>query len=116
MRILEVVSCGLLVFAAARGGEVNEADPYAISVVQVALKMRSAGHKFILSQTQKHLARLGDGVSIALLKILDGQDLTIPQMVSEVLPIIRDSFAQPELISIEVDKKPKITLFLLNSL
>ncbi len=36
--------------------------------------------------------------------------------MKDFLPIIRDSFGRPELISAEVDKKPKVTLLLLDYL
>jgi len=52
-------------------------------------------------------------VSIALLKILDEQDLTNPSIVEALLPLIRESFSYPSIISIDVNKKPSVTLFLL---
>jgi len=94
----------------------EEPDSYSISVVKKALKMRAGGQIFISSQTQKYISRLGDAVSIALLKILGEQELMNPESIESFLPIVRDSFDQPQMISIESDKQPKVTLFLLNHL
>jgi hypothetical protein len=60
--------------------------------------------------------RLGDSVSIALLRILDEQELVDPKTVQTFLPLIRDSFSYPPIIALQVDKKPKVTLFLLKYL
>jgi hypothetical protein len=81
-----------------------------------ALAMRSEGRTVIISVTQKQLARLGDGVSVAMLKILDQHELRDAQKVRDILPIIRDSFAEPQFIAVEADRKPKVTVFLLNYL
>ena len=98
------------------GGQSEESDHYSLRVVQAILRLRSGGQKFIFSQNQKSLARLGDGVSIAILKLLDEQDLKNPQVIRDFLPIIQQGFSQPELISLEADRKPSVTLFLLNFL
>ena len=61
----------------------------------------------------KQLDRLGDRVSIALLKALGEEELKNPQKIRTSLLLIRKSFSFPTLISITEDKKPKVTLFLL---
>jgi len=61
----------------------------------------------------KQVNRLGDRVSIALLKILEEKDFQSPQTVKSVLQLIRHSFLFPQLISIPADKEPRVTLFLL---
>jgi hypothetical protein len=94
----------------------EDADAYSVGVVKDALAMRSGGQIAIRSWSQKHLSRLGDGVSIALLKILEESDLKNFERVRDLLPIVRDSFSQPQFISIEADKKPKVTLLLLDHL
>lgn len=114
MRTLLILSAVSLLLAIALGGQEKPPTPYAINVVQSALRTRSGGQKFILSQTAKSLARLGDCVSIALLKILEDRELTSPDKVRDFLPLIRDAFSHPEIISIEADKSPRVTLFLLN--
>lgn len=114
LRILLFLFCVTLFLASTLAGQENPPTPYAINVVRSALRARSDGHKFILSQTAKSVARLGDCVSIALLKILENRDLTNPDKVRDFLPIVRDAFSHPEIISIEADKNPKVTLFLLS--
>jgi len=61
----------------------------------------------------KQVNRLGDRVSIALLKILEEKDFQNPQTVRSSLQLIRHSFLFPKLISIPIDREPKVTLFLL---
>ena len=39
--------------------------------------------------------------------------MTDPGVVRDFLPIIENAFAQPELIEIEANRKPAITMFLL---
>ena len=94
----------------------ESSDPYSIRLVSFELSMRSGGRKFRHSFTQKGLHRLGDGVSVALLKIFDKEQLTDDKTARSILPIIRDSFSHPQMISVEVDKSPKVTLFLLDYL
>lgn len=116
MRLLILLCASALGLTASFGKQSDEGDPYSLNTVQFELRMRSGGKRVTHSWTQKQLARIGDGVSIALIKILDERDLDNPQIVSDFLPIIRDSFAQPQLISEEVNKKPKVTLVLLRYL
>ncbi len=113
MRVLALISCVLLAFAASRS---EGAEDDSISVVRTALKLRATGQKIVLSHIQKYIPRLGDRVSIALLKILNEQDLEDPQTVRRFLPIIREAFDSPHFISIQEDREPKVTLFLLKHL
>lgn len=66
-----------------------------------------------LSTAMKRVTWLGDGVSIAILKILSPESLFDPKTVSDILPIIRDSFSNVNAIRRESDRNPRITLFLL---
>jgi len=66
--------------------------------------------------SEKILNRLGDRISIALLKILDEKDLENPMEIRRILPLIHDAFAFPKIISIPEDRSPKVTLFFLKSL
>jgi hypothetical protein len=116
MRIALLVFCLVLIPTVLLDGQSEAPDPYSIGLVKFELQMRSGGRKVIHGFSQKGLVRLGDGVSDAILKILDDQELTRPDAVRNFLPIIRDSFAEPRLISIEADKTPRVTLFLLDYL
>lgn len=111
-----ILCLAILAFVAISVGQATDEDPYYLRVVKNALAMRSGNQIVIQSWSQKQLARLGDGVSIALLKILDEQDLANPQTIRAMLPIIRDSFVEPQFIAIEENRNPRITLFLLSCL
>jgi hypothetical protein len=103
-------------FTMPQGDESDKTDPYSLQTVGFELRIRSGGLYVVHSWTQKRLARLGDAVGIALLKILSTQDMQSLQTVKGLLPIVRDAFAQPDFISVESDKNPKVTLFLLDYL
>jgi hypothetical protein len=105
-----------LMFVASGGDDTSEGDPYSTRVVQFELKMRADRVKFINAATQKQLHRLGDGVSIALIKILGEKDLVDPKKVKSFLPMIQEAFAYPDLIIKEMDKKPTVTIVLLKYL
>ena len=109
--------CGILTMAMLVplvGEDLERPDPYSLSVVQFVLKMRSGGRKIVFTPAQKQLYQMGDGVSIALIKILDEKDLTNPKIVKDALSIIVDGFEEPQLISLEMDTKPNATLLLLH--
>jgi len=110
--VLRVLPALLLLAGAAHGQSMT--DPYSLNLVSTELKVNSSGRRVIRSWSQKRLVELGDGVSVALLKLVADSDLRDPEKVGDILPIIRDAFSQPELIAIEVDKKPTVTVFLLN--
>jgi hypothetical protein len=114
MRPLILFCCAILMCAASSRGQSDEHDSYSISIVEAAIKSASQGTS--LSQPQKNLLRLGDATSIAIVKLLSEGDLSNPQIVESFLPVIRQSFSYPQLISVDVDKRPKVTLFLLKYL
>lgn len=116
MRISAMLCCLLAFCAAMSGDKTKMSDPYSVSLIKFELSMRSGGRKMIHSYAQKGLYRLGDGASVALLKTLEAEALKNPQTVREILPIIRDSFSQPEQIEADTDQNPKVTIFLLNHL
>ena len=89
----------------------EESDPYSVQLLRVAMKTRSEG--IFIAKVQTHMARMGDKVSIALLKDLSESELLDPNKVEEYLPIIQESFSQPQFIEVEIDKRPKVTMFLL---
>ena len=122
MPVATVLSCVLILFGAHWGQSAEPvqgpegSDPYSLELVRFSLRMRSGGKKYIQSTIQKQLTRLGDKVSVALLKILDEHQLADSQIVRDLLPIVRDAFSVPELISSEEDKQPQVTRFLLKHL
>lgn len=116
MRIAIMMFLLLVPFVAVLSAQSGSDDPYGMDLVAFELKMNSEGRRVTHGFSQKRLIELGDRVSIALLKILNPPDLKDPEKVKGFLPIIRDSFAFPEAISVESDKRPRITLFLLDYL
>jgi hypothetical protein len=114
MKLIITILFGMLCLPISTVGQFEEADPYSVKLVQAALRTRSGG--LTIAKVQTHLARMGDAASIALLKIFNEAELEDPHIVEVFLPIIRDSFSQPQLISVDIDKKPMITLFLLKQL
>jgi len=104
----------LLTFAIPLNGQLNEADPYSIDFVHKALSLHSQG--IYVSFVEKNIPRRGDQISIALLKIFTDVELSTPEIVRSFLLLIQQSFSQPEAISMDIDKKPRVALFLLNYL
>lgn len=114
MRVFVTLCSMLLTFAIPLNGQLNEADAYSINFVQKALSLHSQGIYF--SVVEKNIPRRGDQISIALLKIFTDDELSNQQTVRSFLPLIQQSFSQPEAISMDIDKKPRVALFLLNYL
>jgi hypothetical protein len=86
-------------------------DPYPVREVEPAL--REFGSELWISWRVKAISRLGDGASVAALKILEPEKLTEPDTTKAYLKVVRTAFSHPELISIQEDRDPKVTLFLL---
>jgi hypothetical protein len=98
----------------APGAAMAEKDPYSVGFVRYCVAMQTGG--FRTGFMHKHLARLGDKVGIALLKGFSKEQLAEPGTVKAILPIVREAFAHPELISITDDTRPRVTVFLLEYL
>lgn len=116
MRSLTLLCFAFFVCSMPVLGQAHEEDPYALKFVETNLRIASTMPGGPIPSVVKDFQRLGDGVSIALLKILEQQDLTKPSTVESFLPLIRDAFSFPSIISVEANKKPKVTLFLLKYL
>ena len=96
------------------GGSQEEGEPYSIEIVRIELQMRSRG--IFHGWSTRNLTSLGDRVSIALIKILNQQELMNPETIENYLPMIRDSFSHPENMSLESDRQPNVTALLLDHL
>lgn len=116
MRILAALFFVLLAYTALAHAQEEPQDPYAIHLVQGSLKTALSQPGVHTSFVEKQLQRRGDAVSIALLKILDERDLKENRTVEALLDLIREAFSSPNLISLEEDKKPNVTMFLLRYL
>jgi len=62
------------------------------------------------------LLRLGDGVSIAVLKIYDRNELIEPENAGSYLTAVRNAFSDQRTVSEKSDREPRITLFVLDYL
>ena len=74
----------------------DESDPYSVAVVRSLLSL-PPGASFGVSEKQNE--RLGDRAAIATLKLFDEADLTRPETIRKLLPVLRESFSYPQLIS-----------------
>src|SRR5260370_18406469 len=101
MRVLVMLSLAFLILAIPVNGQLNEADPYSIDFVHKALSLHSQGA--YVSFVEKNIPRRGDQTSIALLKIFTDDELSNQEIVRSFLPLIQQSFSQPEAISIDID-------------
>ena len=111
--------CVLVFASGARAQSVLQDDPdgpYGIPAVQRALDDRFPPGYGFYGITEKHVNRLGDRASIALIKLVDDEDLKHSEKVMRVLQIIRHSFLYPKMITMEDDRKPKFTLVFLEHL
>jgi hypothetical protein len=88
---------------------------YFLDTVRAGLKAAMLGQE--LSPTDPGIQNLGDGASVAVLKVVDTKDLTTSKMVRAYLQVVRAAFSQPQLmIACGDDKAPDVTIFLLDYL
>lgn len=113
MKIAILLSC-LVICGSATLGQQSASDPYSVAVVKDAMDRLSSG--IIFGWDERNIPSLGDGCAIAILKIVDEPDLAQVKTVRGILRTIHLAFSRPEWIKIKEDRKPKITLFLLNYL
>jgi hypothetical protein len=92
--------------------QVNSEDPYDLDFVRANLRTTS----ITMPAITKNFQRLGDAISVALIKIFDEKDLRDAKTVNGFLPLIRESFSYPSIISLDVNKKPRVTMLLLDYL
>jgi hypothetical protein len=116
VRHFAILCYAFLLAALPLGGQVGGEDPYEMNFVQASLKTSLEVPGFSNGAVVKNLQRLGDGVSIALLKLLDEGAITDPEKVESFLPLIHHSFSYPAGISMAANKEPRVTLFLLKHL
>lgn len=114
MRSVMVACLMALNFAVVPSSQTSNPDPYSIGIVSGALRMQSTG--VFTTWTGKNMVRLGDDVSVAILKIYPEKDLASPKTVESFLPLIREAFSEPQFISLDVNKEPQVTMLLLNHL
>ena len=89
-------------------------DKYYLENVRSFLAL--AQRDFSMSAADQAVQNMGDGVSIAVLKIATPSDLMKPDFMKAYLLLARTAFAQPKLTFCAQDKSPEVTLFLLGYL
>lgn len=117
MRFIIVICSILLLFSSAyTQHKANGQDEYTESIRLVTQSVKNPKVALGFSFTEKHINRLGDSVSIALLKIYDAEALQNPKNIKNYLPIIRAAFTSPKIIELIENRKPEVTIFLLTYL
>jgi hypothetical protein len=89
-------------------------EPFALSIVRGALNLAEKG--VFLDNYMKIIPPMGDTASVAILKLVDRKELLKPEMTKACLFVVLTAFSAPNLISRDIDKDPKVTLFLLSYL
>jgi hypothetical protein len=99
-----------------------ESDHYFVAFVREALdfyrnpervpESSIEAKKYTNSSTS--LLQLGDGVSIAVLKICDRSELVEPENAKAYLTALRNAFSDRKSVLEKSDLEPKITLFVLD--
>lgn len=112
MKFFTMALLGIICFSTPMTAQSDDVDHYSLNLVQAAVSMRAQG--VIMAKVETRLARIGDAASIALLKIFTQDQLKDPQTIESFLPVIHVAFCNPQFIAEESDKKPAITVFLLN--
>jgi len=89
-------------------------DKYLLDNVRSFLNLAEEGG--MESHAELGVQNMGDGVSIAALKITDPNDLLKPEFAKAYLKMARAAFSRPEITVCAEDKSPQVTLFLLGYL
>ena len=113
MRVFAIISLFLLASGSATSGQLETQDPYWTAIIKFEFKMNENGRRVISSWSQRILVRLGDRAAVSILKILEPAEVKDPEKVKACLFIIQQAFAAPQSISLEADKDPRVTLFML---
>jgi len=111
MRVYFAVLFGLVFSFSAYSQSAS--DEYSVEFIRTLLQSHYVASGFV----GKRFEKMGDSVSIALMKVLEDQDLKDSIKIEYILEfIIKSSFSAPHLISIEEDKSPQASLILLKYL
>jgi hypothetical protein len=107
---------GLLLLTSAQGKGVETHPPKEVdsaSLISVRAVFTSPG---LFSGNIKAIRRLGDRASDATLKILDQEQLAEPKNATNYLRLVRLAFEDPRWIMNSEDRRPVLTLILLDYL
>jgi hypothetical protein len=84
--------------------------------VRAILKQSAYTGGYITTVLEKRNERLGDGVSVALLKIYGKKKISKSENIHNFLPAIRRAFQFPDLITYPNNRVPTVTFALLKEL
>lgn len=101
----------IVILGAALQAQQPHSEDYDVGNVRRLLK-----HSFRSGTDDKFVARAGDRMGIALAKALSPSDVSDPKTVRRAIELIRQAFEAPTTIAIAVDRKPSVTLLLLDHL
>jgi hypothetical protein len=96
----------------AKATTVQTSSDYSVEEVKQLLKQP---HGFSSSFSEKQNQRLGDRVSIALIKMFTPEELANPENVKRFLPLIVEAFQSPA-VAPPNDREPRVTELLLKFL
>src|SRR5438270_8493185 len=103
MRRLYKLAIPSILFLMSFASVAAQEDRYSTDEVKALLQQ---SQDFSSSFSEKQLSRLGDRISIALMKIYSEKELIDPQNMKRYLPLIVNAFRFPKLIA-ENDKEPR---------
>jgi hypothetical protein len=86
-------------------------EKYEVTNVRSFLDLAMRGAR--LSFADQGVQNLGDGATVAFLKIVPPSDLGKPEFIKVYLDLARTAFSVPDLTMCKEDKSPEVTLFLL---
>src|SRR4029077_12039186 len=109
---IATILCYLLILGNGVMVQQETNDPYSLERVKDTMDRLSYG--LIFGWDTRDIPALGDRCAIAILKIVEVPELVQPKTAEGVLRTIHLAFARPDLIRIKEDRKPKVTLFVLN--
>ena len=117
MRISVLLLLFLLPTTFGLGQEFNSNDDaYSTAFVKSAVQFMKTGGSTIEAKQYWNLMRLGDAVSIAVLKNYDRDELAQRPNASAYLTVVRNSFMDRSKVHDSSDREPKVTLFILGYL
>jgi hypothetical protein len=88
---------------------------YSFSDVKAAVH-RVTSSRMYSGWDEKTFSRSGDLVAVAVLKALDDSEMASPESVKFVLLIVRMAFECPQCVKVTDDRRPRMTLLLLEHL
>ncbi len=113
-----VTICGIA-SVSIRAQESKRCDSSCINSVKSLIsdsRLANGQSGYFSSWSEKAAHRLGDRVTVGIIKVFRKSALKKPQSIKIILPVIREAFSYPELIVREEDRTPGVSLTFLRNL